>query len=91
MHIEWPDKRRRILDLTKNAQADAWSVDEVDGEFFWKICRDDKIEPLARPAASIALQDLNDSRNRGLFAYLLGSIASPQFKRVITIAGSQIN
>jgi hypothetical protein len=46
--------------------ADGANVDiaEVDGEFYWKICRDDLFDPLSRLAASIA-PHLLDSRLRG--------------------------
>jgi hypothetical protein len=53
---QWPNRRQRILALAKSLKDDLEfiDVDEVDGEFYWKICRDDLLDPLSRMAASIA-------------------------------------
>ncbi len=66
---EWPNRRQRILDLAASLMADSEHVEiaEVDGEFYWKICRDDLFDPLSRLAASIA-PHLLDSRLRGDFS-----------------------
>ena len=49
-------RRERILALTKDLADDleAVTLDEIDGEFYWRICRDDLLEPLTEFAASIA-------------------------------------
>jgi hypothetical protein len=50
----WPSRRERILSLAGrlSADLDAIDLDDVDGEFYWRICRDDLLEPLAQLAAS---------------------------------------
>jgi hypothetical protein len=61
----WPNRQQRILALTKSLFDDLESVtlNEVDGEFYWRICRDDLLEPLSQLAASIAPHVL-DARKR---------------------------
>ena len=52
----WPSRRERILKLAEHLSAnlDALDLDDVDGEFYWRICRDELLEPLAHLAASFA-------------------------------------
>jgi hypothetical protein len=52
----WPSRPQRILALTKSLVDDLESVDinVIDGEFYWRICRDDLLDPISQLAASIA-------------------------------------
>jgi hypothetical protein len=81
--FHWPSRRERVLELAQrlSRDLDAIDLDEVDGEFYWRICRDDLVEQLARLAAELApnaaegrtaidevFQDLPyDSPERGAF------------------------
>jgi hypothetical protein len=49
-------RRQRILDLAKQLSDDieAVSIEEIDGEFYWRIVHDDLFQPLNEYAASIA-------------------------------------
>jgi hypothetical protein len=76
----WPSRRLRILALTKSLIDDLGSVDltEIDGEFYWRICRDDLLDPLTQLAASIAphvvdadarIDQFDDAQLRAIDAY----------------------
>jgi hypothetical protein len=49
-------RRERILALATSLRAEVETLDlqEIDGEFYWRICRDDLLEPLRQIAASCA-------------------------------------
>src|SRR5829696_7656041 len=51
-----PSRRERILSLAEHLSAnlDALDLDDVDGEFYWRICRDELVEQLVQLAASFA-------------------------------------
>ena len=54
----WPSRRERILaltsDLVDDLRLDRVDLNEIDGEFYWKICRDDIFGPLSGVAAAYA-------------------------------------
>jgi hypothetical protein len=58
-----PD-RQRILDLAKDLIDDleAIALNEIDGEFYWRICRDDLLGPLSQLAESIAPHIVDPAR-----------------------------
>jgi hypothetical protein len=46
----WPSRRERILALAKNLTdaIDSMTLEEIDGEFYWRICHGDLLEPVQR-------------------------------------------
>jgi hypothetical protein len=66
---QWPSRQQRILTLTKNLYDDLESVtlNEVDGEFYWRICRDDLFDPLSQLAASVAPHVLDAGKRNDRF------------------------
>ena len=64
-----PDRRQQILDLAKNLFDDLETVDltEIDGEFYWRICRDDLLGPLSHLAESIAPHIVDPARRNEQF------------------------
>src|SRR5829696_5751467 len=56
--IHWPDRRERILalasELAEARTLEKIDLNQVDGEFFWKICRDDVFSQLSAVAAAHA-------------------------------------
>src|SRR5688500_7640655 len=51
-----PSRRERIPKLAEHLSAnlDALDLDDVDGEFYWRVCRGDLLKPLTHLAASFA-------------------------------------
>src|SRR5215217_3681266 len=67
--IHEPDHRKRILALAKDLVDDLEAVDlnEIDGQFYWRTCRDDLLGPLSQLAESIAPHIVDPARRNEQF------------------------